>query len=272
MAIVQYFTFIAILFSAKAFPQNIFSGNHEENFAFEVKQIDEFIERFDNRENTLIKEYVKAHFPDAQIERTSLIKGLFNQSDTTWKPGVVNEFIADVTNSTSPDFLSFYDSDWYAEVECQFSYSGKVQEAALTLKVQPEKDGASKWIIAGVKADFLRLHSASDSTKSLNPISHGTDFLGLEKALSDKANLLNYFRRDFKNDQVTSFIYELKNGSLKFKQVNSIVYHFLQIDHWVFTIEQFSRDSRNSGWLISSLTKASAKHKELYKKEVLHIE
>ncbi len=265
---------ITIIFfiSTRVFSQNIFSDHHEENFAFEVKQIDEFIERFNNRENTLLREYIKTNYPEAKIDRTSLIKGLFNQADTTWDAVQLNQFIEKVTNFSSPAFLSFYDKDWYAEVDCQFIYHGEDEEATLILLVQPEKDGASKWVITSAKADFLRLPGYQDSTKSLNPISHATDFMGLDKALSDQENLLNYFRRDFKNDLLTAFIYEVKNGSLKFKQVNNIIYHFLQIDGWILTIEQFARNSRNSGWLISSLVKVSEEEKRMYKKSVLNIE
>jgi hypothetical protein len=247
-------------------------GYNEENFAFEVKQIDEFIERFDNRSNTLLKEYLKTNYPTTKIERAGLIKGLFNQSDTTWNAIKVNEFITDVTNPSAPVFLSFYDKDWFAEVNCQFVYHGKNVKGTLILQVQPEKDYSSKWVITGIKADFLQLPSCRDSAKSLNPISHGTDFLGLDRALSDKENILNYFSRDYKNDLLTAFIYELKSDALKFKQVNNITYHFLQVDGWIFTIEQFVRNSRNSGWLISTLTKAGAEKKEKYKKDVLKIE
>ena len=58
--------------------------NRERNFAFEVKQIDEFFERFNYEKKSLIISYVKLNYPGISINRESLINSLFNRQNKSW--------------------------------------------------------------------------------------------------------------------------------------------------------------------------------------------
>jgi hypothetical protein len=60
------------------------------------------------------------------------------------------------------------------------------------------------------------------------------------------------------------FIQALEKGELEYVQVNKVTYHFLQVKGWAFTVQQFVRQDKNSGWLISKLTKADEGTKEHY--------
>ena len=53
-------------------------------FAFEVKTIDEFIERFNNDQYTLIRQYMEEKFPKKKLTRLDLIRTLFNYDDPLW--------------------------------------------------------------------------------------------------------------------------------------------------------------------------------------------
>jgi len=48
---------------------------------------------------------------------------------------------------------------------------------------------------------------------------------------------------------------------LKFKHIDSVKFHFLQIPHWYFELSYFNRNTANSGWLISNLKYVSPKEK-----------
>lgn len=251
-----------------------FNIGNEENYAFEVKIIDEFIERF-NGENTLLIKYIKEKKLPAKTDRPTLIKGLFDrEASTPWNIGEVQQFIDQVTNTSHPVYLSFYDTSWFAEVNCKMLYKGKPQQATLLLKVKLEENKDSKWIIAGVKANFLPqgmpayAYTPTSVKRSLNPVSHATDFMGLYKAFKDKANLHNYFSAK-QMDAIGPFIQALEKGELEFVQVNNITYHFLQVKGWTFTVQQVNRQTRNSGWLISRLLKTDDSVKDTYEFSIL---
>ncbi|MEL7532807.1 MAG: hypothetical protein AAFN10_15925 [Bacteroidota bacterium] len=53
--------------------------------------------------------------------------------------------------------------------------------------------------------------------------------------------------------------------------VRSIKYHFMQIDNWIITVENFNRKDWNAGWLISDIIPASPTDKERYLNEKLNL-
>lgn len=236
----------------------------ELSFALEVKQLDEFIERFNYEENTLVLQYIRTNFPNQIPDRQALIKTLFNHNKSDWNETEVLEFIKTTADTCHSRYLNFFGEDWFAELDCSVLYHGEVQPATLIMQIQLEPDRSSKWIIRGVKASFLELPQQEDESRSINPISHGTDFMSLGKALSDVQNIRNYVNKDFEADQMTLFLMGLMDGSITFRQVNTINYHFLQIDGWGFRLERFLRNNGNSGWLINELVKLGENGKYAY--------
>lgn len=241
------------------------------NFLFQVKQIDEFIERFNHRESTLLSEEMRRANPDLRVSRLQMIQSLFNQADPGWDPIDVRRFLRQVSDSTRPAFLGFRDRDWYATLDCAVLHLGRPQVVQLTLQVQTQHDGAVKWVIVGARGDFLALPERTDSTTSLTPFSHGTDFMKLNDALLDVQNIRNYLPQRFEADALTLFVYGIRNEQIEFSQVNRVSYHFLQVEDWVFTVHQFNRPTRNAGWLISQLAPADATAKQNYRRHVLQI-
>ena len=246
------------------------SPDEELNFALEVKQVDEFMERFNFDRSTLLLKYLTKNYPNAKWQRAELIRSLFNSERDNWDTTQIEAFIQQVTDPSKPVALDFYQKDWYAELECEVLFNGKVERPTLLLEIHTEPDLAAKWTIRGVKADFLVL-SNKNSMSFLNPISHSTDFMGLRKAMGDTANLPSYAFEEFQPDLLSIFMYELQNGAMQFKQVNHISYHFLQIDNWVLQVRRHLRDSRNSGWLIDDLFRATPAQKQLYRQQILGI-
>ena len=244
----------------------------EENFVYQVKQVDEFIDRFNNSDFSPIKKYLKDKYHLEEVSRSELIKSLFNHEDTKWNKTEVMEFLADVTENKPAPYLDFYDDNWYAELDCMATYKGKTENFTLVLKIETvEATGGSKWVIESVSADFLNLPESEDYRKALNPASYGTDFMGLIDALTDSANYQNYISAKTQPSQLLLFFNELYEKKLTFKQVNEITYHFLQIDSWIFQVREFRRETKNSGWLISSLLKVEDAQKQKYKEEVLFL-
>jgi hypothetical protein len=253
---------------------------HEERFVYQVKQVNELIERFNGDNKTLLKSYTNEHSLGASINRSALIKTLFDTQRKDWNITEVKSFIEFVDNKNTPIYLHFSDDEWFAEVNCLISYNGVKDKVVLVLKVQKERNDALKWVMVSAKAPFLAgerlknfkgFHKSANNINSLNPISHATEFMNLDLALNDHENILNYIANDCNNNELLFFMEEYSKGKIKFEQVNSITYHFLQINGWTFTVKKFRRPIKNSGWLVNNLIRMSADDKKKYLASVLNI-
>ena len=91
---------------------------YEENFAWQVKQIDEFMDRFNNADYAPIRQYVKDQYAINDVSRTDVLRSLFTLEKRDWnKPDIVR-FLNEVSDSLPPPYLDFYDQGWYAELRC----------------------------------------------------------------------------------------------------------------------------------------------------------
>ena len=267
-----------LAFSRNLSAQVIESNSRRElNFVFEVKQIDEFFERFNNEQNSLLASYIRLKYPEVQITRTSLLESLFNTEVRGADAEIIREFCLQVSDSTKPAYLDFYSGEWYAEAVCKFRLNGQVTEAIVLLKIQQEENGGSKWIIVSAFSKRLGVTNLPvifpykpGCCKFLNPMSHATNFLSLARALRDKINLPDYLDTSFlEYPYAKSFARALLRNQLEYLYVKSIRYHFLQVDGWIFTVNQYTRNSIHSGWLVSSLQKSTAEEKERYRESLL---
>jgi hypothetical protein len=242
----------------------------ESNFAFEVKTIDEFIERFNNDQFTLIRQYLEANFPQKKFSRYDLVRTLFNYEEPLWDKELAAKFVGEVCDSTNEKFLDFYSDTWYAQAECLVKYKGVPKKVTITLQVfVSDRTGAAKWVICGARAPFLDFSKRLDPKKFLNPISHATDFIGLKRAMEDKMFVRNYLTDRFQESHLNKYLAAVTTGDIVFQQINSVTYHFLSLDNWLFTVKEYIRPGRNSGWLIQSLSQRTKAEKQDYLKNVL---
>jgi hypothetical protein len=243
--------------------------NHfeDENFDSEVKQIEDFIDRFNfSPDSYFIKNYEKK-FPEKKYSREAMIKMLFNNQ--SFKPGAsdtIKKFISTVLNPKKEYYLNFYQKYWYAELDCKFERKGTPVKIKLILELEVADTVtyACSWVICGIKSDLISIPDIRDSSKFINPSSNGTDFIGLDRILNDKKNIISYFNSNFKPSNLTLFVNELRKGNLNFIQVNSVTYHFLQVKGWEFEVSYFLNNTKSSGWLISKLNKLPSNESKDY--------
>jgi hypothetical protein len=254
------------------------AGQREKHFIYEVKQIDEFFERFNNDTASFIKGVYKSYKVKYNLDRPKLIKSLFNYETKAWDPATINLFVTAAMQVQMPNRYNFYGDDWFAEANCKFKYNATTIEIPVILKIITDDTKRSKWAIVAVKENFLKASPAAAlpvagnrrKKRFIDPSSHGNNFVELEKDLDDKDNLEDYFDPAFFSRKNAGAVYDaLSSKKLKLLYVRDIKYHFLQVDQYIFTVEYFHRSALNAGWLINSLRTASRPEKENYIRALL---
>ena len=244
----------------------------ESYFYAQTKQINQFFRRFNAEEDVEGNRLYEGnqYFRDPTI-RKKYINMLFDQDNQMIGGGLKNEFIGEVVNGNAPQFLDFYAGKWFAEVTAKFKYNGKTETAVLFLKLEHENLGM-KWVINKVYfKPFAELFfTDSVSNKFIHPMSHELDFMNLMKVFNDKKQVEYYFDKEYRPDFKTVFLYEIKKGGLAFETISNVRFHFFQAKNWYFEISQFNRSSKNSGWLISALTKIPEDQKDLLLKYIYY--
>lgn len=280
---------ISFLLAVDVFAQYPLDGLTE-NFAFEVKSIDDFIDRFNLRTDTEFMEYLSSHYPEEALDRRRVILSLFNNRNRNFAGNPeIKRFIDEVTDSIKPYRIHFTDYEWYAMLECSVSYQKKTESLHLILKFERSQKKSTKWSIVSASAVFLAgaqnraevleelenayVLSRKDSSRSrfLHPVSHAFDFMNVDQAFADPKRFRDYFFRGQYSPELLQLAELVEKGKIHFVQVNDISYHFLQIPGWIFIVDYFNRDDRNSGWLINSLMKANSSLKLKYIKSQLNI-
>lgn len=252
-------------------------GGREKYFIYEVKEIDEFFERFNDEPGSFIRAVYKAHHTKFNIDRQRLIRSLFNYETMSWDSSMVNKLISEVTNKKRPIYLNFYGNNWYAELTCKFRYNSSSIEIPIIMKIEMTQNKGSKWMIVAVGPSTLKskivvteMAQSKIKTKLISPTSHGTNFVSLKRAFADKENLSDYFENAYlKRSNMLEFYNAILNREIEFLEVIKIKYHFLLADKWIFTVEDFTRETLNSGWLINHIQKVSSFEMENYRNKLL---
>ncbi|WP_258104574.1 hypothetical protein [Marinoscillum sp. MHG1-6] len=241
--------------------------SHEEKLLADTKQVNQFFRRF-NGEETLNGDRLyegDRDYHDHKLRR-DYVSFLFDLQGSVGSD-LRKEFVDEVTDRKSPKYLQFHQNTWFAEVQTEFLFNGRTRPVTLFMELQPQGQGY-EWIISDVQFDpFTRLFD-KDTTASkpfMHPMSHELDFMNLRKAFRPDVNPESFTKDGYTPDYVTLFLYELKSGRLQFETVRNVKFHFFDLEGWYFEVSKFNRPGKNSGWLISNLTRANLNQKELIK-------
>lgn len=226
-----------------------------------TKQLNQFFRRFNSEEdldgNRLYsgdKGYRNVKF------RRKYMDMLFDQEKPDLSQELKESFISDMVEKDDPKFLEFHGGEWFSEVRASFVYSGKEMDAILFLSLQEEPVG-SKWVITQLYFEPFEsiwdLDSLDTST-FLHPLSHELYFMNLQKAFDDPAKIELYTKKGFQPDQLTLFLYSIKQGDLKFKSIKDVKFHFFQMKDWYFQVNEINRSGYNTGWLITDLARLNS--------------
>jgi len=248
-------------------------------FTHEVDVLDEFLDRFNNRDSLMFQAYSNSKNKSFTESRSFLIRSLFDFTSKNWKGEDVKSFIKKVNEDATPQYLNFADNEWYAELICSMTYKGKPEKMALILQFQELPSGVSQWLIVGAKAPWLTAYTDTiskipvfvDPKKGLNPSSHGNDFISVYRAFDDIPNIRSYMRKDALPQDLQKLLRSMVKKQTTLVQVDRVTYHFMQVDGWLFTVKNFPLRKTNAGWLISELLPADASLKKQYKAKILNL-
>lgn len=234
----------------------------EQRLKFRVKQVDEFIARFNYEIDTEGKK-VQNHL-DMQA-RKKQVASLFDfeyikKVDAKQKQVIVN-FINQVCGGDSSNqakfwLISLYDKDFYAKATCKVKYLGKDETLQLTLKIEQDAKKNIRWVIVAAKAKFLEI-APTDTTKFISPIAHELNFMQLsqitDKNSDNSANIAAYTAKNYEVEQLPIFLFLIKTKQLKIDFVQHLSFHFSQIPNYTFIVEHKERTTGNVGWLITDI-------------------
>ncbi|MCK9269197.1 MAG: hypothetical protein M0P50_02015 [Bacteroidales bacterium] len=246
----------------------------ETSFYAETKQVNQFFRRFNGEENLRGARTATddPQYRDADLRRR-YINGLFDEQSDNLPPMLKRAFVADVTGD-DPKFLDFHGGEWFGEATVRFTRNGKEVFLTLFMQLVPDNLG-SKWVIDEVKHypyDYLYHRDDKSPSRFLHPLSHELDFMNLDRVFASEEHIGDYFKKGFAPDKLSIFLYELRNGTLKFNYVSGLKFHFFQLDGWYFEISEFNRPGNNRGWLISNLIRLEEGQQESLKNFIYNLD
>lgn len=243
--------------------QMIFENNEFENFDYNIKQIDEFILRFN------LKELLIQPNQSTKYERDNRIL-LFDREYYLGNSENSNEFLDAIEKQKT--VLSFYDSTWYAIAECNVTFQGKKEKLTLILRTEQIKDDIYKWSIMDAKGALLELIPKTKSDKiRLLPTDNEVNFIALQSVTTDNAqNITLYNEKTHVNDRLSVFNCLVYSRLLKIDNVQELTYCFTQVKGYKFLVKNFAREDKNAGWLIYDVKKNVAKDNMKSTRDVIH--
>ena len=244
--------------STSAQAQVINEMEDESRLYAQSKQVNQFFRRFNGEEDEKGNRYYAGDkLYRSEKLRRQYLRMLFDESNSDISSSLKTEFVKNIIDKPQSSILNFHGGNWFAELQTTFTMNGKNQSVVLFMELEKHRQG-TRWVIQKVHADMFQPYFKKDTVrvgKFLHPMSHELDFMNLKKAFDNKDSINQFIVKRFLPDHLSLFLYEVKKGNLKFRNVDDVKFHFFQVDGWYFGISEFNRPGYNTGWLISNLVK-----------------
>jgi hypothetical protein len=255
-----------------------------------VVSIDDFFERFNAKPKTNYQKYFQNSFGKTP-SRVELILSLFNHKEiNNIKFSYLDRFFKEVSADDCKQLLLYEDDNWFAELNCNLIYENKPCQLKLVLKTHRSISNSFSWQIVGAHSTMLEYNqSVTDSSimnvkfpvwsaeekltpmQFLSPVAHALEFSEIDKIFEQNPTNTFFFSGQNPSNELKKLFILLQQKKLRFKNIQSISYHLLQLDGWILKIDRFVRNDINSGWLISHLDNTTFEEKNEYKRKKLNI-
>ena len=245
-----------------------FDEVEEEMFDYRVKGIGEFMARFNSEEHLKFD----MGFPDSISQRRKDILSVCNFDISRYTPdfeNTINRFIETIEKEDLK--LEFADSLWFASSETEVQYKNKPIQLNLLLTPHEAMPRRFCWTLVAVGGKDIE--QLADTTKwyGISPTDNELDFMELaKKSKTQRENFAGFRKPGIDIDYLSAFVALVQAGVVTINHSNKITYYFLNVPDFIFTVENFIRDSSNSGWLISSIVPVDEEKKESYLKTMFN--
>lgn len=264
----KYFIIIFVSIGCLFCNAQVFEMLNSDLYKGRVKLVSEFMKRFNGDE---INPYID---PSAvEIDKINLCQ-LFdadyilkNRADAETK---AFQFVDSVLLNKVK--INYSDPNWFATATCVGKFKGQEIKFEVFLTVEPRGKDMYKWIIADVNGDIFNLKPSRDSERiMLLPNEHESNFMRLNSITNEKDDYITLYSSQMSSvDRLTVFNTLIYYDFLNIEYVSDIVYTFLQVPGYLFTIKEFERESTNSGWLINSWKQISDGEKGIILNRLYH--
>jgi len=225
-------------------------------YYLQVKQFSEFLNRFnyktDWKGNLITEEFSK------KVPRNSYILSLINQedqritnpNDSSYRV-ICSEFIAFITNPEKPKEINLYSGQVKAEALVNTICFGKAAQVKVEMIPDVLYDRSARWVINGVESSLFAANTDSIRKHFIAPNSHETNFINLKK-LNESDIDIYYLSTPIANTMI--FIKGIEQKKIQIQNIEKVTYQ-ITYPGWLITVDEFTRNSNNSGWLISDIKK-----------------
>ena len=241
--------------SLSAFPQSIPLVINENFLELKVKQIDEFMHRFnfDTRydgsipgDSVSLEERLKNMYTVFKVDRFKTQEGKPNELITGLCKYAIDNKI----------HLLYEDKNWKAEVVCNALLERKKEQVSVFLQTEQIEGLYYKWVLVGVDGRFMdSFQKPVKDSLFISPAEHGISFMTLPRIVKlNVEGVKTLFNKDWKPDPLSVFSYLICTEKLVLKSTERVMYHW-NLGKYSFKVERFEgEDSPNQGWLISEVT------------------
>lgn len=261
---------ISALFVAQyTFSQNLLDITFNEDFAAQVKSVDEFICRFNGTESK------PGIAKGSQWKRDNLLS-LFNfQISHGGLPDaefrlLLTEFVnSAIQNDTK---LEITDAEMWAEVKTSATINGKKGCVRLILQSETYKDSLVRWAIVAVNG--LARAGIIDTTHffAISPVEHEVHFMSIDDIFQNcRPEIMGYRGKNVSINELSVFFTFSMLGRVKINRIDNVTIHCLEVPGFAFTINEYGRNGNNSGWLISSVKRINENEKKEYITKLIEI-
>jgi hypothetical protein len=248
---------------------NLKSRSPESWMVWQIKHVSQFIERFDYQklpDGSAFTDSTRQLYP-----REQYVRGLFNQEDARLSKGKVNkytvlidEFLEQVCQKDS--MIIGQQPVLSAIAPCLVQMLDKTDTLFFSLKKYYRKDSASYWQVEGVKLPSMlqkvKIVASKDTIirHYLEPNAHEVVFLPLLRSMVDNNSILRIVPdslRTLPTLQILETVLKEKKIIITVMLPTTI---FLETPlGWEIQLNDFIRETDNSGWLITNLRKKKRK-------------
>ena len=251
-----FFLLFSFLFCMNLSAQFTTAVIDEMELQFKVKQIDEFMQRF-NYDITFngTRPVAKADSVEHREDRLRNMLTLFDLETYTDEEKKVSNDVLELIGYVMDNNirLNYEDSTWYAKLACEGTIAGEKTMVDLSLRVERITGVEYKWVIFDVNGKIFDSLNTEDAL-FISPAEHGIGFITLADIINSNPLAIETIEyKEHKNDKLSVFNYLIANNALKIKGVEKVTYHY-HIGRYDFDVERIERENTyNTGWLVNNI-------------------